>query len=106
MPVTLKEGLIPVAKLMQINKVVHPRVDSKYLLKRRELYKAKDNAGYERCIKESFFKSIQVAASGYKALNDILGVNQGLVQKSMFTYSMDLDLRDVLEDFFKKSVSP
>ena len=70
------------------------------------MYKAKDWVNYDRCVQESFLKSVQVAASGYKALNDILGLHQGLVKKSMFTYSLDMDLRDVLEDFFKKSVSP
>lgn len=56
LPVTLTkdEGLIPVSKVMQINKVVHPRLNTEYLEHRRQLYIAKDWAAYDKCVKDSF----------------------------------------------------
>jgi len=56
MPVTLNEddGFIPFTKLMQINKIMHPRLNTEYLERRRELYKAKDWEAYERCVRDSF----------------------------------------------------
>ena len=39
--------LVPFDKLMQINKIMHPRLNSDYLERRRDFYRAKDWAGYE-----------------------------------------------------------
>jgi hypothetical protein len=81
MPAALNEddGLIPFTKLMQINKIMHPRLNTEYLQRRRELYKSKDWEAYDRCVRDSFRQGIQVAESGYKALNKILGLTQGEV---------------------------
>lgn len=91
---------------MQINKLIHPRLDADYLDRRRKLYQDKDEKGYQNLVELAFLKNIKVAQSGYKALGQVLGLNQGHVQKSMFTYSIDLDHRDVMEEFFKKTVTP
>ena len=72
---TGEDGLIPVSKVMQINKVVHPRLNTEYLQKRRQLYQAKDWASYEKCVHDSFLKNIQVSQSGYKALKEVLGLD-------------------------------
>lgn len=61
MTLTRGEGLIPFLKLMQINKIVHPRLKTDYLEKRRALYKAKDWKGYDECVRKSFSSGIEVA---------------------------------------------
>lgn len=39
-------------------------------------------------------------------MNDILGVDQLTHRESNFNYSANLDVRDIMEDFQRKSVSP
>ena len=78
MPVTLtREETIPFFKTMQINKIMHPRLNTNYLERRRELYRAQDWDQYAKCVKQSFQKSIQIAQSGYKAMSEVLGLDQG-----------------------------
>ena len=60
MPLTLssEEELIPVPKLMQINKIVHPRLDPDYLVRRRQFFTDKDWASYDSLVKKAFKKNI------------------------------------------------
>ena len=108
MPVKLtgEDELIPFTKLMQINKVIHPRLNSDYLAERRQLFKEKNWAAYESCVSDALAKSLQVAESGYKAMNEILGLKPADFNKSMFAYSLDMDHRDIIEDFMRNFISP
>ena len=42
-----EEGLVPFTKLMQIHKILQPRMDPTHLDRRRDLYKQQDWEGYE-----------------------------------------------------------
>ena len=43
---------------MQINKIVHPRLDPDYLARRRQFFTDKDWASYDSLVKKAFKKNI------------------------------------------------
>ena len=91
---------------MQINKIMHPRLNTDYLNRRRDLYKAQDWDKYEKCIVDNFRQSIQVSSSGYEALQKMLGLSQADLQKSIFNHSTNLDYAELMEEFVKEEVTP
>ena len=48
-----KDDLISFKKVMQINKIMHPRLNTVYLEKRRALYRKQEWDKYSDCVKEA-----------------------------------------------------
>jgi len=96
------EGLIPFTKLMQIHKIMQPRLDPTHLDRRRALYRQQDWAAYEQCMKSELERGVGIASAGYQALNSVTGLTQSAMQRSTSSYSSDLDRREVMQGFLKK----
>ena len=56
-----EEGLVPFTKLMQIHKIMQPRMDPTHLDRRRDLYKRQDWEGYEQCMKSELERGVRIA---------------------------------------------
>lgn len=97
------EGLVPFTKLMQIQKIMQPRMDSTHLDRRRDLYKKQDWKRYEQCMKQELDRGVQVAQAGYQALNSVTGLTQSVLHRSTGTYSLDFDKRDIMQEFMQKA---
>ena len=97
---------MPFEKLMQIKKIMHPRIAGSTLAKRRELYRAQDWAQYDRIVIDEISSGTRMSANGHKALDAVLGISYRQMQLSMMSYSLDLSKRDVIERFMSEVVAP
>jgi len=93
----LNTKLIPFKKLLKIYKVLQPQIKTGSVEHRRNLYKAKNWQDYNNHAKNELKRSAEIAATGFKILNEVIGLQQNDLQRSMIHYSSDFDKRDIIE---------
>ena len=93
----LETKLIPFKKLLKIYKVLQPQIKTGSVEHRRNLYKAKNWQDYNNHAKNELKRSTEIAATGFKILNEVIGLQQNDLQRSMIQYSSDFDKRDIIE---------
>ena len=91
---------------MQMQKIMHPRIKETHVDKRRQLYKDQQWDKYEELVRSEITRGVRLSANGHKAISQVLGIDYRLYQRSIGTYSLDLEKRDVMERFFTEVVAP
>ena len=99
MPVNLdlETKLIPFKKLLKIYQILQPQIKQGSVDARRKLYMDKNWSAYNSHARNELKKSVEIAEIGFKILNEILGLQQSDLQRSMIQYSSDFDKRSIIE---------